>query len=479
MAIPRFAHAYTQIPQAVRDEQSARSLELQRQALVADEWSGYATNLREQAVGYADLGVEFADWYSLVSAYRVAVMELAHRDAPNDAADILFGMEELLAVSIPILGDAYLRAKEEQILSARGDAALREQLFEGSPDGCAILSRVPGEQPAFEIVTRNQAFLDAAGTEWVAVEGTRVDANHPLPFMEEDSLEQWLDALNGTPWKWTRKVGRNTYDCRVFALNRPGHLGLTMRDVTAEKRYLAAIRRHLDEIARSNRELDDFAYVASHDLKSPLSDVRNLATWLEEDAADLLPARSARHLTLLVARVGRMELLLDDLLVYSRVGRLEEQSVTFHLADVVDRAATAVSVPDDFHVELEGDCQFDGPPTPLETVLRNLLSNAIKHHDREEGSITIRSRPTRNGRVTIEVTDDGPGIPQEYAERIFRIFQTLRSRDEVESSGVGLAIVKKSVEHHGGTVRVCSEGRGTTFEFTWPVRWPPEEGELC
>jgi signal transduction histidine kinase len=111
---------------------------------------------------------------------------------------------------------------------------------------------------------------------------------------------------------------------------------------------------------------------------------------------------------------------------------------------------------------------FQTPRVPLEQVIRNLVSNAIKHHDRDDGAIEVFSRESGNF-YEFAVSDDGPGIPPEFHDRVFQIFQTLKSRDEVEGSGMGLALVKKTVEAHGGNVTLeSSGGRGTTFRFTWP-----------
>ncbi len=234
------------------------------------------------------------------------------------------------------------------------------------------------------------------------------------------------------------------------------------------------LARHVRDLERSNRELDEFAYVASHDLKSPLQDVRNLTEWLVEDLGDDLPDAARRHVALLQERVRRMERLLDDLLEYSRVGRGDDRATTFTLAEVVDEVAALVCAGSDFEVRVEGpDVTITSPRAPLEKVLRNLISNAIKHHDAERGTIWVRAAP-RDRWLEVSVADDGPGIPEAFRERVFRMFQTLRSRDAVEGSGVGLAIVKKSVERFGGSVRISGGARGATVTFTWPLVVDPE-----
>ena len=283
------------------------------------------------------------------------------------------------------------------------------------------------------------------------------------------------------------------------------------------------------ELARSNAELDQFAYVASHDLKAPIRAIDSLATWIAEDAGDALPDESARHLALLRQRAKRMERLLDSLLAYSRAGRREAAPEPVDTAALAREVAEMVAPPEGFDVRVEGDFPVVVTPrAPLALVLRNLVGNAIKHHDRPDGRVTVSARvldgpdhPAPEGRpaprtdpagggagtagaqtagaqtagaqtagaqtagaqtagagwAEFTVEDDGPGVAPAYRDRVFGMFQTLRPRDEVEGSGMGLAIVKKTVESRGGAVSVEGvEGGGARFRFTWPLAAHPAPG---
>jgi PAS domain S-box-containing protein len=236
----------------------------------------------------------------------------------------------------------------------------------------------------------------------------------------------------------------------------------------------AEVARANAELERSNRELDGFAYAASHDLRSPLRDVQNLAEWIAEDAADLLPEASLRHLRTLQGRVGRMEALLEGLLAYSRVGRVQDRSeeVDVHalLEDAVELLGRPAAFPVDFPPVLP---KVRTPRAPLLQVLQNLIGNAIKHHDRDAGRVVVDVLEEKDHLVFL-VRDDGPGIPAQHHDLVFRMFQALRPFDEVEGTGMGLALVKRIVETHGGVIDLQSaEGEGSTFRFTWPRRWPP------
>lgn len=234
---------------------------------------------------------------------------------------------------------------------------------------------------------------------------------------------------------------------------------------------LSEREQFIAELARSNQELNNFAYVASHDLRSPLRGIDQLASWLNEDYHSQLDERGQDYLRLIRQRIQRMEHLLDDLLAYARIGRLFEPPETFACEALVRNTFDMLNNNQAFTLQLLTPLPvLHGQRPPFELVMRNLLSNAIKHHDRGTGSITI-SAEQHDCFWQFKVCDDGPGIAPEHHVRIFTMLQTLRSRDEVEGSGMGLAIVKKTVEFFRGHVSVsANQPRGTCFTFTWPIK---------
>ncbi len=223
-------------------------------------------------------------------------------------------------------------------------------------------------------------------------------------------------------------------------------------------------------LERSNRELNQFAYVASHDLKAPLRGIANLAQWVEEDVGGAMPERSREHIRVLLSRVRRMESLIDGILAYARVGKSggerEEIDVGQLVRDVLELLAPqpgAVRV--DVGQELP---RLRAERAPFQQIWMNLLGNALKHARRDGAEVRVRAQD-RGGEWEFQVADNGPGIAPQYQQRIFGIFQTLASRDRVEGTGIGLATVKKLVETEGGRVWVESQvGQGATFRFTWP-----------
>lgn len=226
----------------------------------------------------------------------------------------------------------------------------------------------------------------------------------------------------------------------------------------------------IEDLKRSNGELDSFAYVASHDLKAPLRGIRNLADWIEEDIRGIASPEVLKNLSLLQNRADRLERLLTSLLDYSRIGRKQSSIETVDSAHLVNEIVQYLPIPPGFTVYCAGEMPtFETAKAPLEQVFRNLIQNALTHHDRTEGRVTVSSRDIGD-KFEFEVADDGPGIPPEFHQKIFEMFQTLKPRDQVEGSGMGLTIVRKTVHTVGGTVSVESTPpqRGTRFRFTWP-----------
>ena len=248
-----------------------------------------------------------------------------------------------------------------------------------------------------------------------------------------------------------------------------GRIYSFMRDITARKLAEAHRDSLLREVESANEELKNFAYVVSHDLKAPLRAIGSLADWISTDNADKFDDEGRAHMRLLISRVHRMNALIDGILLYSRVGRVKETMSAVDLSRLVPEVIDSLSPPAGITVTIDDPLPtVMTEPTRIQQVFQNLLSNAISYMDKKEGRIRI-SCSSEGNQWRFSVSDNGPGIKQQYFVKIFQLFQTLAPRDRVESSGVGLALVKKIVEMYGGQVWVESTvGEGSTFFFTLP-----------
>jgi signal transduction histidine kinase len=236
-------------------------------------------------------------------------------------------------------------------------------------------------------------------------------------------------------------------------------------------RYEMASRREAQLAAEhANKELSEFAYVVSHDLKAPLRGIGSLAAWLHKDYAHKLDADGREQLELMLGRVNRMNGLIDGILAYSRAGRAREGEMDVDLGRLVPNAIDLLAPPSHIRTEVVTALpSVKMEPTKAQQLFQNLLSNAIKYMDKPQGHVRVSCIDEDQRFWRFSVADNGPGIEQKYFERIFQLFQTLAPRDSVEGTGVGLALVKKIVELEGGRIWVESTpGTGTTFHFTLP-----------
>ncbi len=243
----------------------------------------------------------------------------------------------------------------------------------------------------------------------------------------------------------------------------------TFRDITERVKAAERQTQLLGQLEKTNQELQDFAYIVSHDLKAPLRGVKTLAGWIAADCADKLSDDGKEQFSLLLGRVDRMHDLIQGILQYSRIGRVKEEPVPVNLDDLVPEIIDILAPPENIEIAVHDHlptvlCE----PTMTGQVFQNLLSNAIKYMDKPQGRISVHC-VEQGDFWRFSVADNGPGIERKHFEKIFQMFQTLSPRDTFESTGVGLTVVKKIVENQGGAIWVESEvGQGSTFSFTLP-----------
>ncbi len=223
------------------------------------------------------------------------------------------------------------------------------------------------------------------------------------------------------------------------------------------------------ELRRANKELQEFAYITAHDLKTPLRGIGTLANWLSTDYADKFDEEGKKQVALLVEKAKQMIALIDGILQYSKLGHTNPEKQQVDLNAVLSEVIAGIDPPENIHITIENElpvliCE----KTQIMQVFQNLLSNAVKYMDKPEGQIKVGCLK-QDSFLKFSIADNGPGIHKKYHKKIFKIFQTLTPQNRNDSTGIGLSIVKKIIELNGGIVWVESDhGKGSTFFFTLP-----------
>ncbi|MCX5647269.1 MAG: ATP-binding protein [Phycisphaerae bacterium] len=363
-----------------------------------------------------------------------------------------------------------LHAVEEQL---RESLSMLEATLEATADGILVVDlhrKIKSFNNQFKRIWGvPDAALDARNNE-ETVSFVRRQLKDPETFLvklKELYSQPEAESFDTFDLKDGRIVERY---CRPQVIgNRVVGQVLSFRDVTeghlAEQRQAALLHKVTD----INEELSHFAYIVSHDLKAPLRGIKLVTEWLCEDYGDKLGEEAKEQMALLQSRVNRMHNLIDGVLQYSRVGRIKEDVVEVNLNELIPMIVDAIAPPEHIQITVEPNLPtVTCEKTRLTQVFQNLLSNAVKFMDKPQGKIHVGC-VAEGDFWKLSVADNGPGIEAKHFERIFRIFQTLAPKDEYESTGVGLTLVKKIVELYGGRVWVESEvGKGSTFFFTFP-----------
>ena len=257
----------------------------------------------------------------------------------------------------------------------------------------------------------------------------------------------------------------------IQAENKTTGVSVFSRDITPRKEEEKSKNQILKELQSVNEELEEIAYITSHDLKTPLRSIGSIVSWIKSDYHHLFDELSQRQINILLKRVERLYNLIDGISLYMTLSSLdEEERQLVNLDGIISKIICNIKVPEHITVKCVRPLpKVLGIKTHISLVFEQLIKNAVFFMDKKEGKILIDFRQ-RGQDFEFSVSDNGPGIDQKYHQKIFKIFQTLKPKDELESNGIGLAIVKKIVEMHGGAISidtVCGEGSTFSFNFNY------------
>lgn len=309
--------------------------------------------------------------------------------------------------------------------------------------------------------------------------------NNPMDILLPERYQamhgKLRDSYMAAPSLRAMGVGRDLTGQHKNGTEIPIEIGLNTVNVENETLVLAVIsditeRKRLElSLRQANAHMEEFTYVASHDLKSPLRGIADLIDWIEEDLGDIEIDSVKNNIDRIKVRISRMETLVSDLLKYARAGQRSKEQQPVYFPDLIRGIIEMHPIPEHFVIETDIQLtEITSAKTPLETVIRNLFSNALKHHDGNQPVIRI-SVVGEGSFCVIRIKDNGPGIPEAAQERVFRLFQTLTNNMRA-GSGIGLSLAKRLVESHGGKIDLVSRDgvRGTEFIVYWP-RYPRKD----
>jgi PAS domain S-box-containing protein len=429
----------------------------------------------------------------------IAVIPIQYHDQPLGAihladekknmvtSDVIQFLESMAA---PLIGEAIYRFSAEEELT-RHRHHLEEIVKERTRELHDIQTDLNRAQTVAHIgswrldVRQNELLWSDENWRIFGVpKGTALTYETFLSTIHPDDREyvdkQWRAALQGVPYdiehriivdgqvKWVREKAELEFETDSIL---KGGFGTT-EDITEKKQAERDLQTLMEELKRSNSDLEQFAYAASHDLQEPLRVVAGFVSLLEKKYKEKLDEKAHEYIEYSVDGVKRMQVLIKDLLAYSQVGT---KGKTFKLTYCSVALEQSIY---NLHAAVEesgAEITYDSLPTvladssQLTRLFQNLIGNAIKFRGEERLQIHIAAEQKGNEWV-FSVRDNGIGIDPKFFGRIFVVFQRLHTREEYEGTGIGLAVCKKIVERHGGRIWVESEqGKGTTFYFTMPV----------
>ena len=244
---------------------------------------------------------------------------------------------------------------------------------------------------------------------------------------------------------------------------------LFIGDISERKAHQIEVQRYSDDLEKANQDLKTFTYIISHDLKAPLRAINSLIEWLSTDYADKFDETGKDMVKMLVNRTNRMHELIESIIRYAKIGKVDVVYEDIDLAELIKNTANFLLIPENITITMpQGNTFIRVPVLYLQQIIQNLVSNAVKFIDKPQGEIKIGCEEHKK-EYQFWVTDNGSGIEAQHFDKIFQLFQTLHPKDEYDSTGIGLSIVKKIVDNYKGKIWIESTvGIGSTFYFTLP-----------
>lgn len=420
------------------------------EALLPDRFSGNHTNLRQSYLDHSS------------TRYMGAGRDLYGKRKDNSEFPLEIGLRPLISNGEQLVVATIVNITRRKQLEDRLSAVI-----DASPYGQLLVD----EHGIIQLI--NPSLLNLFGYEKNELMGKSMDIL--LPERYRDGHQKLREGYTQKPSLRAMGLGRDLTGRHKNGTEIPIEIGLSPVDSDTGRMTLAVVtdiseRKRLElNLKQANAHLEEFTYVASHDLKSPLRGIADLVEWIAEDLSNTAPESVNNNIDRIKIRIGRMERLIEDLLLYARAGRRHKESAQVNVPELITNILDMHPIPAIFTIKQDIRInEIFAAKTPLETVLRNLFNNALKHHHGTDPEIIISAEPS-GSYCLFKVTDNGPGIPKIAQERVFRLFQTLHN-NEASGTGIGLALAKRLTESHGGQIELISNGEqpGCSFHVWWP-----------
>lgn len=429
-----------------RDELIGKSIDL----LLPDRFSHNHAQLRQSYIDQPS------------TRYMGAGRDLYGKRKDNTEFPLEIGLRSLVADGEPLIVATIVNISRRKQLEER-----LVKVIDASPYGQLLVD----ERGIIQLI--NPSLLKLFGYNKEELLGKSMDIL--LPERYRDGHEKLRTGYLQKPTLRAMGLGRDLTGRHKSGTEIPIEIGLSPVESDTGNLTLAVVtdiseRKRLElNLKQANAHLEEFTYVASHDLKSPLRGISDLVEWINEDLNNTAPEAVNNNIARIKVRIGRMEQLIDDLLLYARAGKRAKESSAVNVHVLITDIIDMHPIPAGFQIEQDISInEINAAKVPLETVLRNLFNNALKHHSGSDPKITI-SAEASGSYCLFKVIDNGPGIPKAAQERVFRLFQTL-GNNETSGSGIGLALAKRLTESHGGQIELISnsDNRGCSFHVWWP-----------
>ncbi|MEN0036463.1 MAG: PAS domain-containing sensor histidine kinase [Cellvibrio sp.] len=429
-----------------RGELLGQSIDL----LLPDRFSRHHAQLRQ---GYID---------NPSTRYMGAGRDLYGKRKDNSEFPLEIGLRSLVADGEQLIVATIVNISRRKQLEER-----LAKIIDASPYGQLLVD----ERGVIQLI--NPSLLKLFGYNKEELLGKSMDIL--LPERYRDGHEKLRLGYLQKPSLRAMGLGRDLTGRHKSGTEIPIEIGLSPVESDMGNLTLAVVtdiseRKRLElNLKQANAHLEEFTYVASHDLKSPLRGISDLVEWISEDLNNTAPEPVVKNIERIKVRIGRMEQLIEDLLLYARAGKRAKESAAIDVHALIAGIIDMHPIPAGFQIFQDISInEIKAAKIPLETVLRNLFSNALKHHTGENPIITI-SAEASGSYCLFKVVDNGPGIPKGAQERVFRLFQTL-GNSEASGSGIGLALAKRLTESHGGQIELISnsDNKGCSFHVWWP-----------